>query len=317
MAVARGVAGSYCTSVGVGGGGGPDEVATAATTGWNLHGTVTTPFINPSTTSRLASLPPGSSSIVPTLLINNGNVGTDEDRSDCDSSSLLQSAAGDASVNSSGCRRDGWSRVPLGVPSISRRSPPPPTAVEGGAAQRSDGRPAARVASDEVTTRPRPGPASLLTSTAYPQQGHATTGFGRAGYARRANGTGVSEMPNPDAGLVQGPARVSRSAMQVIGAFISPNLHSVGTRASIVDWANAAAGIRVAPQMGYPHSTVKDHEEKETGHGPEPPTAAPASVCDVAHGGSASSPVGAGPTVATTAPRRRGGPQPTLAAPWA
>ncbi len=261
--------------------------------------------------------PPCPSSKVPTMLIDNGNVGTDKDHRDGDHSSLLHSTAGDVSVSCSGCRRDGWSRVPLGVPSISRRSPPPPTAVEGGAAQRDDGRPAAHVANDEVTSRPRPGPASLLSSTQCPQQGHVTTGAGRAGHARRARGTGVSETLNLDAGLIQGPACVRRSARQATGVFKSPLLPIVGSGENVDGAAHAAAGLRVARQVAGSHRAVSDQDENESSNELETPAVVSATARGVAHCGSAPAPVRVSVAHTPIAPRRQGGSRPTPAAPWA
>ncbi len=232
-----------------------------------LHPPTSSLLIGVVTTIVDVPLPPGSSSSVPTMLIDDSHGGTDSDHKDGDSS-LLPFPAGDVSINSSNCRRDGRSRVPLGVPSMSRRSPPPPTAVEGGAARRGVGRPAARVASDASTSPPRPGPASLLSSIQCPQQGHATNGAGRAGHSRGARGTGVSDAPDHDAGLVQGPARARRSAKQATGAARFLHLPTMGNGEIFVGVALAAAGLRVARRVIDSQRAVNEQDEDKSGKKP-------------------------------------------------
>ncbi len=111
------------------------------------------------------------------------------------------------------CSSTGGRGHPSGGPRRARQfvdhSPPPPTVVVDRAAWRSGGRPTAYANTSLVAAPPRPGPASLLSSSKWPQPGHISQRGGRAGTALRATskkGQGVASVvdgiPSADALVV-------------------------------------------------------------------------------------------------------------------
>ncbi len=88
-------------------------------------------------------------------------------------------------TNSSGGRGH-TSEGPRRTRHFADHSLPPPTVVVVRAAKRGGDRPAVFADTTSATTLPRPGPASLLSSSMWPQRGHIPQQRGRAGTAPRA-----------------------------------------------------------------------------------------------------------------------------------
>ncbi len=225
---------------GAGSGGVPDEGAAATTTFPPFA--ITDPASPFPTTMILSSI----SSSVPTLLIDDSNF---DSRPDSDASSLLRMAMveGDGSSSVSGSGHSRSSGGSLGFHRIADCSPSPPAVAGSRAARRSDDRPTVCAMILMAAAPPRPGPASLLSSSERPQPGRVTLLGGRAGSARRTTETGNSELATCGAGRINGPASTLRLAKQVPHAFACANAHVMHCVVSDVPREGAAAGIRTVP----------------------------------------------------------------------
>ncbi len=235
-------------------GGGDERRAAAVTTGQAL--TTTNCILLPPPISHPGISLPGDNHHAPLVRAN-----PDDTIGDA-VSSLLPSTANGHSISMEGCRRSRSSGGPLRVPRMSDCSLPPPAVVEGRAALRGGGRPPAHAPKVMTTARPRPGPASLLSALPRPQLGRVTVLGGRAGVARRATGTGDSDVAICGNGLISGTAHARRMTKQVTLIITQVGASPESPRGYTAQRAGAAAGLCASTRM----STTDDrkHDDSDT-----------------------------------------------------
>ncbi len=163
---------------------------------------------------------------------------------------------------------------------MSDRSPPPPTVVEGRAAMHGGGRPTAHATEGMTTVLPRPGPASLLSTSPRPQPGRVARLCGRAGHARRATDPGDSEMATRGVGFINGTAHARRMAMQVTLHLVKGRARTVRHRGGVAQRAGAAAGICTSTRMSTPDDGVQDKGKDGSGKRPCKRPASNAVACN-------------------------------------
>ncbi len=157
-----------------------------------------------------------------------------------------------SSHSSSGC---GCGRSSEG-PQRSRRCPvhplPPPTVVEDRAAWHGGDRPAIFVNATLTTMPPRPGPASLLTSSLRPQQGRSTQRGSRVGRSLRAArtagaGRGIVGGASLRAGGAPAAASVRPESIPVNVHTASAHRSGISAKAAGARPTDASPGIVLGP----------------------------------------------------------------------
>ncbi len=198
------------------------------------------------------------------MLTDNGHVKTD----DGSNSSLLRTATDGISLNYSGGRRSRLSGLPLGAHRIADYSPLPPTAVESGAARRSGDRPTVIAEVLSVTASPRPGPASLLTSSGRPQQVRLRLRGGRAGSAHRAHKR-ISIMAAACCmDLIGGPAHARSLTSEAAPAALHIPQRAARCSGDIAWLSETVAGDCMHPTACRYDERVQSYGTKETRNGP-------------------------------------------------